>query len=120
MSVRQHPEQNLQRALADHLRARAQPNVYWFHPANGGARTAIEGAILKACGVRAGTPDLICIKDGRTFGLELKTAHGRLSEAQRVAHDEMRQAGAEVAVAIGLDDAIAQLERWQLLRGSVQ
>ena len=113
-------QQNLQRALANHLRARAQPNVYWFHPANGDARTAIEGAILKACGVQAGTPDLICIKDGRTFGLELKTAHGRLSQAQRVAHDELRQAGAEVAVAFGLDDAIAQLERWQLLPGSLQ
>ena len=111
-------EQDLQRALADHLRAREQPSVYWFHPANGGARSAIEGAILKACSVRAGTPDIICIKDGRTFGL--KTAHGRLSEAQRVPHDEMRQAGAEVAVAIGLDDAIVQLERWHLLRGVVR
>jgi hypothetical protein len=55
--------------LADHLRARAAAGTYWFHPANGGARTAIEGAILKACGVRAGTPDLILIKDGKTFGL---------------------------------------------------
>jgi hypothetical protein len=78
----------------------------------------VEGAILKACGVRAGTPDIICIKDGRTFGL--KTVHGRLSQAQRLPHDEMRQAGAEVAAAIGLGDAFAQLERWQLFRGSVQ
>jgi hypothetical protein len=29
----------------------------------------------------------------------------------------MRAAGAEVAVAVGLDQAIEQLERWQLLRG---
>jgi hypothetical protein len=52
-------EQDLQRALADHLRARTRPNVYWFHPANGDARTGVEGAILRACGVRAGTPDII-------------------------------------------------------------
>jgi hypothetical protein len=65
-------EQSLQMTLADHLRARAAASTYWFHPANGGARTAIEGAILKACGVRAGTPDLILIKDGKTFGLELQ------------------------------------------------
>ena len=109
-------EQGIQCALADHLRARTQPNVYSFHPANGGHRTGVEGAILKACGVRAGTPDIIC--NGRTFGL--KTTHGRLSHAQRVPQDEMRQAGAAVAVAIGLDDAIAQLERWQLLLGSVR
>jgi hypothetical protein len=111
-------EQTLQKALADHLRARAAVGTYWFHPANGGARTAIEGAILKACGVRAGTPDLILIKDGKTFGLELKANGGRASEAQAQAHQEA--AGAEVAVAVGIDDALAQLERWQLLRGRTQ
>jgi len=56
MSARRRPGQNLQRALVDHLRARVQPTVYWFHPVNGGACNAIEGAILKDCGVRAGTP----------------------------------------------------------------
>src|SRR6476646_4412375 len=117
---RRHPEQEIQKALADHLRARAAAGTYWFHPANGGARTAIEGAILKACGVRAGTPDLILIKDGRTYGLELKSANGRVSPAQAQAHEEMPAAGAEVAVAVGIDDALAQLERWQLLRGQTQ
>jgi VRR-NUC domain len=97
--TRRHPEQDVQRALADHLRARAAAGTYWFHPANGGARTAIEGAILKACGVRAGTPDLILIKDGRTYGLELKATNGRVSPAQAQAHQDMKAAGAEVAVA---------------------
>ena len=83
------------RELADHLRTRAQPNVYWFHPANGGARTAVEGAILKACGVRAGTPDLILVRDGKTFALELKATDGRLSQAQHEAHDKLRRAGAD-------------------------
>jgi hypothetical protein len=118
--MRRRPEQDLQKALADHLRARAALGTYWFHPANGGARTAIEGAILKACGVRAGTPDLICIKDGRTYGLELKAEGGRVSLSQQVAHEEMRAAGAEVATATGIDEAIKQLEGWGLLRGSVQ
>jgi hypothetical protein len=31
----------------------------------------------------------------------------------------MRRAGAEVAVAVGIDEALDQLERWQLLRGCV-
>ena len=120
MVTRRHPEQTLQKALADHLRARAAAGTYWFHPANGGARTAIEGAILKACGVRAGTPDLILIKDGKTFGLELKAPGGRVSPAQAHAHQEMKTAGAEVAVAVGIDNALAQLEAWQLLRGQTQ
>ncbi|MGA7611518.1 MAG: VRR-NUC domain-containing protein, partial [Xanthobacteraceae bacterium] len=65
-------------------------------------------------------PDLILIKDGRTFGLELKAANGRVSPAQAQAHEEMRAAGAEVATVFGIDDALVQLERWQLLRGQTQ
>ena len=116
MPARRRPEQDIQKALADHLRARAAAGTYWFHPANGGARTAIAGGILKACGVRAGTPDLILIKDGRNYGLELKADKGRVSPAQAQAHEEMRAAGATVAVATGL----AQLKSWQLLRGQTQ
>jgi hypothetical protein len=115
---RQQPEHRIQRAIADHLRARAHRDVYWFHPANGGGRSVIEGAILKACGVRAGTPDLICIRGGKTFGLELKAEGGRLSDSQKLAHEEMRAAGAEVAVATGIDQALATLEGWGMLRGS--
>jgi VRR-NUC domain len=120
MPARRRPEQDIQKALADHLRVRAAAGTYWFHPTNGGARTAFKGAILKACGVRAGTPDFICIKDGRTYGLELKADKGRVSPAQARAHEEMRKAGAEVAVATGIDEAIKQLKVWQLLRGQTQ
>jgi hypothetical protein len=106
--TRRRPEQAVQKAVAEHLRR--APGVYWFHP-------AIEGAILKACGVRAGTPDLICIRYGKTYGFELKAPNGRLNESQRIAHDEMRAPGTEVAVAVGVDQAIAQLDA---LRGRSQ
>ena len=36
------------------------------------------------------------------------------------AHDEMRAAGAEVAVAVGVDQAIAQLKAWHVLGGRSQ
>ena len=36
------------------------------------------------------------------------------------AQDEMRAAGAEIAVAVGFDAALAQLETWGLLRGRAQ
>jgi hypothetical protein len=36
---------------------------------------------------------------------------------QRAVHDEMRAAGAEIAVAVWIDAALAQLESWGLLRG---
>jgi hypothetical protein len=68
-------------------------------------------------GVRAGVPDVIAIKDGRTYGLEVKAPGGRLSAAQRSAHAALRAAGASVVTSYCLDDAVAQLERWGLLRG---
>jgi hypothetical protein len=113
------PEQALQRAVFHHLAARPVQWVFTFHPANGGARSKIEAAILKGLGVVAGVPDVIAIHNGRVYALELKAERGRLSEAQRRVHDALREAGAEVAVAVGLDEALAQLERWGLLRGSV-
>jgi hypothetical protein len=91
--------------------------VFAFHPANGGWRSHIEAAILKRLGVRAGVPDVIAVKDGRTYALELKPPGGRLTAAQNAAHAALRAAGAVVATTFGLDDAIAVLEDWGLLRG---
>ena len=114
---RNRPEDMIQRALFEHLRVRSAPGTFAFHPANGGARSPIEGAILKGLGVRAGVPDLIAVRDGRTYALEIKRPGGRLTAAQDAAHAALRAAGATVVTSYGLDDALAQLERWGLLRG---
>jgi hypothetical protein len=113
---RQQPEAAIQKALFSHLRWRAVPGVFAFAVPNGGWRTAIEGAILKSTGVVPGVPDLIIIRNGRVYGLELKTDSGRLTDIQRETMEAMRTAGAIVAVAHGVDEAIAQLESWRLLR----
>lgn len=109
------PEQQLQRAVAEHLRLRAQRDVWWAHCPNGGMRSAIEGAIFKSLGVRAGTPDLLLCKDGKLFALELKVLGGRLSAAQKVTHEELRRAGATVAVATGIAQALTILGEWKIL-----
>jgi hypothetical protein len=109
------PEQQIQRAAI-----RAASTVFAFHPANGGWRTRVEAAILKAMGVKAGVPDVIAIEGGRCYALELKASGGRLTPVQRDAHAALVAAGATVAVAYGLDDALARLEAWGLLRGSCQ
>ena len=98
------------------LRLRGAPGVFAFHPANGGWRSRIEAKILKGLGVIAGVPDVIAVKGGRTYALELKARGGRLSEAQTAAHTALCAAGAEVATSYGLDAALEQLERWGLLR----
>jgi hypothetical protein len=111
------PEAALQRAVFLHLRARSAPGVFAFHPANGGYRKPVEAKILKGLGITAGVPDIIAIKDGRCYGLELKAEGGRATPKQLEAIAAMEAAGAYCCIAEGLDRALAVLEAWGLLRG---
>jgi hypothetical protein len=112
-------EQQVQRAIFDHLRARAVPGCFYFHCPNGGYRYPAEAAILKGLGVRSGVPDVLCIHQGRVYGLELKVAGGRATPAQTQALAELEAAGAVTSVAWGLDQALVMLEDWGILRGKV-
>jgi hypothetical protein len=93
--------------------------VWFTHIPLGGLRSKIEAAILRGLGTARGTPDLLIVADGKAHFLELKSARGRLNEVQRVVHERLREAGAVVAVAHGIDQALAQLEAWNLLRHNV-
>ena len=110
-------EQAIQRAIFQHLRARGAPGVFAFHRANGGYRKPVEAAIMKSLGVVAGVPDVIAIRDGRVFALELKAESGRATDAQLACIAALREAGAFTCIAEGLDRALACLESWGLLRG---
>ena len=111
-------EDQIQKAVFQHLRERGAPGSFAFHPANGGYRKPIEAAVMKGLGVRAGVPDVIVVKDGRTYALELKAPDGRVTEVQAGTAVEMRCAGAIVGVAYGLDDALHWLEKQGLLIGT--
>lgn len=104
-------------ALIQHLRYRARKGVVYFHAANGERREKRDAAKLKAMGTVAGVPDLVLIKDGRTYGLELKTSKGRVSPEQKHMLAQFEAAGAYTAVAFGLDAAIAILTSWGILPG---
>ncbi len=110
------PEDHIQCSLFLHLQARAAPDVFAFAVPNGGYRRPREAHILKATGVMAGVPDIIIIKGGKIYALELKTTTGELTAAQRDAIPKMQAAGATVAVAYGIDEALATLEGWGILR----
>jgi hypothetical protein len=109
-------EQSIQRTVFEHLAWRAAPATFAFHVPNGGWRSPTEGAIFKALGVRPGVPDLIAIKDGRTYALELKAKNGRLTPVQLLAIRQMGEAGAVIGVAYSLDAALDWLAGHGLLR----
>src|SRR5687767_3359370 len=117
MKKRAYSEQALQRAVCQHLHARIAPGVVWWHTPNGGKRNAIEGAIFKSLGVKAGVPDLIFLKESVMFALELKADRkGRLSPAQKQFIDDIKAAGGVAAWETGLDAAVGRLEAWGVLR----
>lgn len=117
-AARRGVEDQLQAAVVLHMTVRALPGVVWFHVPNGGSRTAAEAGRFKALGVKAGVPDLLALRAGQLFALELKAQGGRVSDAQREMLAALKAAGAEAAVAWGLDEALEILERWGVLRAS--
>jgi hypothetical protein len=116
-SGRTQSEQSIQRTLCQHLRQRGAHGLLWWHTPNGGRRSPIEAAIFSGLGVRPGVSDLILLRDGRAFALELKTERGRPTAAQTQFISEFRSAGGEASIANGLDQALLALEAWGLLRG---
>jgi len=110
-------EQNIQRAVFDHLRSRARPNVFAFHCPNGGKRSRVEAAILKGLGVVAGVPDVIILHNGRLFAIELKASGGRATAAQMECVSKINACGGFAAICTGLDSALRCLEIWGILKG---
>jgi hypothetical protein len=111
------PEQQIQRAVFAHLRARGVPGLFAFHVPNGGYRRKVEAAIMKGLRVMSGVPDIIAIHRGQVFALELKPEGGRATAKQLETIAAIENAGAYTCIAEGLDRALAVLEQWGLLRG---
>jgi hypothetical protein len=73
----------------------------------------MRGAILKGMGLKAGVPDLLLIRAIRPCFIELKSAKGSLSPAQKAVHDSIRRAGGWVAVAHSADEVLGILKAWE-------
>ena len=127
MPKRVSPEAELQRAVSAYLDLALGPGVMWRMVENR-PRSKIAGALQKARGVRAGTPDILLwwLFDRRYprhgFGtIELKSPRGVLSITQRAFLDEFDTVGGRWAVCRSVEDVEAALRDWGLpLRGSVQ
>jgi hypothetical protein len=113
------PEEQIHKAVISHLAARSEPGAFWWHTPNGGKRHVAEAVKFKALGVVAGVPDILILKGGRLYALELKAPGGRLSPAQRLVGPRMEDCGAIISVAKSIDEALVTLEYWGILKRSV-
>lgn len=116
---RQRIEDDIQRAVIQHLRERGAPGIVFWHTPNGGKRNKTEAAILKGLGVRAGVSDIVCIHKSRIFALELKAPNAKpATESQMQFISDLNAAGGFGCIVVGLDKAIKVLETWGLLKGT--
>ena len=121
---RRHEESNIQQGL-----------IKWWHLAHnglnvkdefalmafplGGKRSLITGAIMKAEGARAGTPDMfLAVARGGYHGLwiELKTKTGIVSDAQKQFLLMLKNHGYCAVIMRGFDDAKHMIEDYLALR----
>ena len=105
-------EADLHMAIVGMIAVEAKPGVIAFHTPNGGRRGKAEAGRLKGMGTLAGVPDLILIVDGRCFGLEIKSAAGRLSREQKAMRQRFARAGCEFEVVRSLAETRDVLTRW--------
>lgn len=82
------------------------------HSPNEGKRGLRAQQDLVRMGVRAGWPDLEIGYKGRMLFLEVKSADGSLSAAQRIAHKAIADAGFTVLVVRDAESAIHGVGEW--------
>lgn len=117
------PEQDMHRAIVRHIAMRGVPGLVWWHTPQGAKlggkrRGAIQGAIMKSLGTRAGVSDLLFLYRGRFYALELKAPGNRPTVQQLEFLDDVKDAGGFSVWTDSLDRALAILECWGILRGS--
>lgn len=112
------PERSTHIALADMLRLRACPDIFWTHIPAGEHRSDKTGALLKRMGLKPGLPDFVFIdRHGHHRYLELKRGRlGKLSLAQELFGSLMLERGVPYAVVRSFAEAEAVLREWGMLR----
>lgn len=117
---RSNEESQMQRALIKwwtlNCRHFGVPEILLFSIPNGGARSPVTGAILKAEGSRKGVPDLFLavprigggFMDATEHGLflELKRPAGVVSPEQEVFHQRLREQGYCVKVCRSFNECV--------------
>lgn len=108
-SKRGHPEDDLQRAVAELLDWALPADHRWMHVPNGGRRDAREAARLKGMGVKPGAADVLILRPApKSFvWIELKAPKGVLSDVQKDWRDWCLSIGAPWALCRSVDEVVA-------------
>jgi hypothetical protein len=106
---RRHDESQLQRAVHQFLTAALPASAVHFAVPNGLMRSKIARARAQGEAVRAGVPDLCVIASGRPIFIELKSAKGVVSAAQRETQRRLIYAGADVCLCRSVEQVEASL-----------
>jgi hypothetical protein len=110
-------EHSLQVQLLAEFEVRKARDINIVALANAGHRSLRMGARMKAEGLQAGAADLcVMLPGGRACWLELKTAVGRQSIAQKGFEAKCRRLSHPYAVVRTLDEALAVLTSWGALK----
>lgn len=109
---RNQPEYTFHCQVVQLLRLCLGGHALFFHIPNGGKRFLREAARLKAMGVMPGCPDIALLDGGQIFFIELKSAKGSVTEAQRECHKALGRAGSPVAVVRTPEELLATLKGW--------
>lgn len=96
-------ESNIQQACVRYFRLK-YPKYLCFSVPNGGSRSAITGAILKAEGAMAGVSDLVIVADGRVAFVEMKTGKGRQQDTQKIFQGNVERLGHPYFICRSLDE----------------
>jgi len=119
-AARRHDEADLQRLVHRFLGLALPHDATHFAIPNGLMRSKRAAARAKGEGVKAGVCDLCVIWRGHAYFIELKTAQGRLSMAQRSMRDLLLHCGAAVMVCRSVEDVERSLREATVpLRASV-
>lgn len=106
-------EGTIQRGIVDFLRVVLPPDHIVYANANAARRTPAGRAGNGVPGLLPGIPDLsVACPGSRILYFEVKTARGRLSEAQAEIVRRLRAAGCLVAVVTSIDDVERALAGW--------
>jgi hypothetical protein len=121
---RQQLEDQMQAAVVQHIQLRHAPGLVFWHTPNsskmGGKRTSsgvpLAAMRLKKLGLLPGVSDLVFIRLGVFYALELKVAPNKPTEAQWDFINAVNNAGGHACWTDDFDRALAILETWDLIR----